>query len=365
MTRFLPDLTYFSSNLVGIYSIGALFFMGALITLSLWSYIKSNIKRENCLFWACACLLVAFTTLRPMGIARDDLAGYVAWGSGICPFLECFQPIQSSRDWVWYFLVSILKSFLTSERAILALSGIGVSVQLLIIYRLCRNKLLSLTLFTPLIYLYYDFTLLRAGLALTAFFTGFYFLVNSRKVLGSLALLGNYLFHSQGIFSIGIVPFQQIAKYKHISIAIILLLVGCIYLEWTPSFNQLSFLSKYESTPYWGQYQAGLFTTEKLFPAAHLLIVAYAILILLPNKPYPGSIVIEQYALASILLAVFLSWLFAPIHAMQTRLFDFYLAPLVFIVGNLRLTRITLAATLGLATLLYIRMELLHNWIIG
>lgn len=266
MTRFLPDLTHYSSHLVGIYSLGALFFVGLLTTFSLWCYIKSYVKLEKYLFWICACVLVIFSAFRPMGIARDDLVGYVSWASEICPLMDCLQPIQSSRDWAWYFLVSALKSFQTGERAVLMLSGIGVLIQLIIIYRLCRNKLLALTLFIPLLYLYYDFTLLRAGLALTVFFIGFYFLVNSRNILGSAVLLGNYFFHSQGIFSIGIIPFQRIAKYKLISITIISLLISCIYLEWTPSFDQLSFLSKHESTPYWEQYQAGLFTTERLFP---------------------------------------------------------------------------------------------------
>lgn len=364
MTQFSPDLIRFVGHLGGIYSLGFLCFFGLLIILSIWHFIRSDAKLENRLFWVFASLLVAFSALRPMGITRDDLA-YIEIVSRVCSFIECPQLPQSTRDWGWYFMASILKSFVTGERAVLILSGIGVFIQLLIIYRLCQNKLLALTLFIPLIYLYFDFTLLRAGLALTAFFVGFYFLVNSRRVLGSLALLGNYLFHSQGIFSIGIIPFQQIAKYKHFSIALISLLISCIYLEWTPSFGQLSFLGKHESTPYWGQYLAGLFATERLFPAAHMLIIAYAIFVLLLNKALPETNTIEQYALASILLAVFLAWFFAPIHAMQTRLFDFYLAPLVFIAGNLRLTKTTLATTLGLAILLYIRMELLHNWIIG
>lgn len=365
MRQFFPDLIRLSNHLEGIYSFGALCFFGLLIIMNFLCYKRTASQLEKPLFWVFTCLLVAFSTFRPMGIARDDLMGYVGWASGVCPIMECLKPIQSSRDWAWYFLVSILKSFMSSERAVLTISGVGTFIQLLIIYRLCRHKLLALSLFIPLVYLYYDFTLLRAGSALTFFFVGFYFLVRSREILGSGILLGNYLFHSQGIFSIGIIPFRKIAKYKHISLAILILLIASIYLGWGPSNDLLSFLSKHESTHYWNQYQAGLFTIEKVFPTAHLIILFYVILILLINQSFPETSSTEQYALGSILLAASLAWFFAPIHAMQTRLFDFYIAPLVFLVGNLRLTRAMLVITLGLASLLYIRMELLHNWIIG
>lgn len=370
MNQFSPDLIRFSSHLGGIYSLGVLCFFGLLIAASIFCHKRKDSHLENLLFWGMACLLIAFTALRPMGIARDDIPGYVGWALETCSLLKaylspelCYFP---SRDWGWHFLIRLLKSFMPGESAILSVSAFGTFIQLLIIHKLCRQKLLALTLFIPLTYLYYDFTFLRASLAITSFFVGFYLLVQSQKILGSGILLGGYLFHSQGIFSIGIIPFRQVAKYRYIFIAAIFILITCIYLQWTLPFDRLSFLSKNESAAYWQQYQSGLFIDERAFPLAHLLIIGFVTTIVILNK---SSLLIdnltEQYALGSILLAVFLAWFFAPIHAMQTRLFDFYLAPLVFIVGNLRLTKITLAATLGLAILLYIRMELLHNWIIG
>lgn len=365
MTQFLPDLIHLSDNLGSFYSLGFLCFFSLLISLNLFCTARKNTHLEKRLFWVFASFLVTFSALRPMGIARDDLAGYVGWSSKICPFTECLQPIQSTRDWAWYFLVSILNSFMSSERAVLVLSGIGTLTQLFIISRFCHQKLLALALFIPLTYLYYDFTLLRAGSALTLFFIGLYFMVHSKKLLGSGILLGNYLFHTQGIFSIGVLPFSWIAKYKYISIALILCLIGCIYLQWTPPLQQLTFLSKNETQFYWGLLNEGIFSKERLFPIADLLIIAYLIFILAEDKTKISSGSIQQYALGSILLGVFLAWFFAPIHAAQTRLFDFYAAPLVFLAGNLKLNKINLFATLGLAILLYARMELIHNWILG
>ncbi|MBU3637583.1 EpsG family protein [Polynucleobacter sp. es-MAR-4] len=365
MSQFLPDLINFSGHTGGIYSWGFIYFFSLLTALSFLFTVRANTQLEKYLFWVFSCILVIFSALRPMGIARDDLAAYRWWASEICPLTECFRPMQYSRDWAWYFLVSILKSFMPGERAVLALSSIGVFIQLLIVYRLCRQKLLALTLFIPLIYLYYDFTLLRGGVALTAFFVGFYFLTRSQKIMGASVLLGNYLFHSQGIFSIGIIPFHRIVKNKYLAITAIIIFTIFIYLQWTPSFEQLSILSKNESAAYWEQYQLGLFSSERIFPLAHLLTIGYVIFILFFDQLHLENGTTEKYAIASICLAVFLAWFFAPIHAAQTRLFDFYVAPLVFLAGNLKLNKINLFATLGLAVLLYARMELIHNWILG
>lgn len=353
-----------SNNLNGLFSlVGALFFSLTFI-LSIFTYVIKNKGVENLFYWALSFLIILFTALRPLGLGRDDFV-YHQWSSQVCALAECFQFIQSPRDWGWYSLISILKSFIPSDRAPMILAAIGAFIQLFIISRLCHQKLLALALFIPLTYLYYDFTLLRAGSALTLFYVGLYFMVRSKKLLGSGILLGGYLFHTQGVFSIGVLPFSYVAKYKHISIAIILCLIGCIYLQWTPSVQQLSFLSKNEAQPYWDQFNEGSFSKERLFPVADLLIITYLIFILIADKIRISAGSIQQYALGSILLGVFLAWLFAPIHAAQTRLFDFYAAPLVFLAGNLKVNKINLFATLGLAALLYARMELIHNWILG
>lgn len=360
----MNTLSFQNFNLDGLYSQGLLYLFITLISLSLYLHYRPNHKLENNIFWICAFLLTVFTLIRPLGIARDDL-GYIEIQKNICVVLNCQGLPQVQRDWGWYILVSIFKSFIPGERAILLISGISTFIQLVIINQLCRQKLLALTLFLPLIYLYFHITLLRAGLALTVFFIAFYCLVRSKQFLGSILLLSNYFFHSQGIFSIGLILFNQIAKYKYIVIALIAVLVASIYLEWTPSFEQLLPFSKNESAPYWDQYRQGLFDNQINFPLAHLLIIGYVTFLLLFNDSTTEEISTNQLALASILLAVFLAWFFAPIHAIQTRLFDFYLAPLVFLAGNLGSSRITLWVTLLLAILLYARIEVLHNWIIG
>lgn len=319
---------------------------------------------ENYVFWFFAIILILFCTVRPMGIGRDDQA-YLEISQLKCAYFECFQLIQSSRDWIWHSLVGIIKSFESSARAPLLLSGIGAGIQLAIINRLCRHKLLALTLYIPLSFLIFDFTLLRAGLTLCCYFVGLYLIALSWRTLGSAALLSNYLVHAQGIFSIGVLPFAWIAKFRFFVAMLFMGLLACIYLQWTPNGDQLSFLARGDSAPYWFQYKAGGFNQERLFPLADVVILLYLGFILIWKPHFREHTTIERYALGSILLAVFLAWFFAPIHAIQTRLFDFYVAPLVFLAGNVKLNRYTLFATLSLAILLYIRTEFIHNWIMG
>lgn len=355
------------ANIIASFGIFSNIFLGLFVTLvaaSCFLYQRPNQKIENWIYWVCAGFLILFCALRPIGIGRDDL-GYVAMSAQKCAFFECFQIIQSSRDWMWHSLVSLMKSFVANERAPLVLSALGTGIQLMVINRLCRHKLLALTLFIPLTFLIFDFTLLRAGLTLAIYFIGLYLLAVSWRALGSTVLLSNYLFHAQGIFSIGVLPFGWLAKYRILSISLIFGLVACIYLSWTPTGDQLSFLLRGDSAAYFMQYKNGLFNQEKVFPLADIAILIYLGFILAVKQDFSESSPIERYALGSILLAVFLAWFFAPIHAIQTRLFDFYVAPLVFLAGNLRLNRYTLAATLGLAALLYTRTEFIHNWIMG
>lgn len=348
----------------GFYSAIFFVFFLTLVVACSFLYARPNPRVENVLFIAGSCFMVLFCALRPLGLGRDDMV-YIGISSGRCAFSECLQLIQSSRDWLWHSLIGVIKSFANSERALLLLSAFGAAIQLFVISRLCLHKLLALTLFIPLTYIIFDISLLRAGLALSYYFIGLYLLSTSSRMLGSTFLAGNYLAHSQGIFSVGILPFSYLAKYKAISLALILGLLVCIYLQLTPSDDLISFLNRGPSTLYWMQYKNGHFDNERIFPLANLVILIYITYIVSKNFNSPMDWGIERLAFASILLSLTLAWFFAPIHAIQTRLFDFYVSPLIFLIGNLKLTRSTLILTLILATILYIRIEFMHNWIMG
>ena len=350
------------------FSVGFLGYFIALIALSCLSYRQQNLPYEKRIYWFMGGILLLFTALRPIGLGIDD-PGYIDISKGICAFTECFKVIQAPRDWAWYALVGLLKSLMSGERAALILAALGLATQLYVIDRLCSQKVLALTLFTPLVYLLFDFTIFRAGLALSMYFWAIYLLVGQRLVAGNALLLGNFLAHSQAIFSIGLWPFHWIAKFKRIALAIIVIALLGIYLQITPNIQFLSLFVKGAAQTYVEQAKNGSFAGLKLFPALYLLLLAYlGVILAFSNTLLTQNQLsrdVSQYVLASILLALILAWFFAPIQVMQSRLLEFYFAPIVLLAGNLERNRWTFFGTIGLAILIYARMELIHNFILG
>ena len=336
----------------------------SLIGGATYIYCYPNPQRERVIFWIASLMLILFSAFRPVGLGIDD-AGYVLYTKNICSFLECFKLIQSPRDYVWFSLVGLLKSFFSGEQAILLISAAGVFIQLYCIDRLCRQKLLALILFTPLIYLLFDLTILRAGFALGWYFLAIFFLVRSKFFLGGTLLASNFLTHSQAIFSIALAPFLWLSKKRRLAIALIALCLLGMYLQITPTIDQLSLFTSASVQPYLEKAMDGGYEGENKFPVIDLLLMIYLAAIIIKEDINKFSSKLNQYIVASALLAIFLAWFFAPIHAVQTRLFDFYIAPIVFLAGNLRQNKYLFFGTIFLSILIYIRMEVIHNFILG
>jgi hypothetical protein len=352
------------SGVYGIYSWCFLGFFASLLILSTCLYLHPSPAIERRLFWLYGSALVIFTALRPLGIAIDDSA-YIEISRSICAFSECLTPIQSSRDFVWYGLVGGFKSFLEGPRAILALAAVGLALKLYVLDRLSSCKLLALTLFIPLVYLSFDFTIFRAGLALSFYFLALYLLVQKRKNWGNAILLGNGLIHTQAIFSVAVVPLHWLTKYKKVCLAVTLICLTGIYLKLTPSLAQLSYINSTPATPYLAEAMNGGFLQAPPLAITYLVLLAFTLLIIVFEKKSLIPRAINQYVIASALVAVVLAWFFAPIMTMQSRLFDFYIAPLVFLVGNLERNKWAYFGVIALAIMLYARLELLHNFILG
>ena len=94
-------------------------------------------------------------------------------------------------------------------------------------------------------------------------------------------------------------------------------------------------------------------------------MLGYLVLIVSIQGVEHTSMRLLRFVVASALMGTFFAWFFTPIHDIQMRLFDFYIAPLVFIAGNLKRNKYLFMATITLAALLYIRYEVMHDYIIG
>lgn len=319
-------------------------------------------RYDRPLFWLIGLALVVFAVLRPIGLARDDMA-YVAIIDGLCPHGDCTKGSPITRDYIWYYLIKLGLSFQPgSLRVALVLCGFGIMLKLFIIDQLCRQRLLALLLFIPLCYVQYDLTQLRAGLAISWMMVGIYFLVRS-WVFGAVALGSNFTVHSQAIFAPGLLSYRLFGLSRWIlplgSIALLILLYSGAH----PTLRTLDWLRVIiDKFPDYAGVLISGYPLIKPFPWAYLLIVVYGVALC---ASMTQCLKLTRIVSAALFLGIALAWFFAFNPTIQGRFFEFYVIPLVFLAGNVGQSKIKAVATLLLAIFLYLRLELLHDWILG
>lgn len=349
------------------FTMTAFCFMGLLLVIALSTSLSQSVHRERIdrsLFWVFGLVLVAFAVLRPVGLARDDLT-YVEILKALCPDGDCAKGAPIVRDYVWYGLVRLGLPYRSgSLHVALALSGLGLCIKLYVIDRLCHQRLLALLLLIPLSFIQYDLTQLRAGLASSWMMLGVYWLVRSKVLLGGTALLSNFAVHSQAILSPGLLTYRLFGFSRWILPAGILVLLGLLYGGIYPSASILNWLGLVNGTvPYYASMQAGGYVGVKVFPWGYFLILGCGIWLFFTAPEEQRKI--ANIVAAGLFLGTLLAWFFAIIPTMQTRLFEFYALPLVLLAGNVGHSRLKMAVTCISAIVLYLRLELLHDWILG
>lgn len=349
--------------LAGSYSQAGIIYLLLLIATAVVNHVTFSGRSNRLLFWIFGFILVGFTLFRPMAIGRDDIA-YIGIGDKVCPILDCLAPVSSGRDWVWYNLISIMRSVTNVSQALLTVAALGLFMKLWVIDRLCQQRLLALTLFFPLIYLQYDLTQLRAGLAMSWFFLAVYFLVKNRPVAGSSFLFTNFLVHSQAVFSPGVLSYRFLDKHI-IPVWILMgLLVALACASWVPSLKLLELIGVTKFAPsYYQEVVTGSTNSVKAFPLGYLLILGYAAYLVTTIQS--ENVQLGAIVTASFLVGITVAWFFAQIPAIQSRVFEFYCAPLVLLAGNVVNSRIKIFVTIIASTTLYLRLELLNDWILG
>lgn len=349
------------------YTVAALSYMGLLLVAALSAPLIHYVHRkgiERGLFWVFGFVLCAFAILRPSGLALDD-PSYVEILNALCPVGDCSNGLPIVRDYVWFWLVSLgLPYWPGSLDVALLLSGLGVFIKLFVIDRLCRQRLLALLLLVPLSFIQYDMTQLRAGFASAWMMLGIYWLVRSRVLLGRLTLLSNFMVHSQAIFSPGLLAYRLLRLRPWIFPSYTVILLVLIYIGLCPDSSMLSWLGlQAESATYFAGLQEGNYDGIKAFPWGYLPILSYGVWLWFASAEEHKKI--SNLVAASLLLGLTLAWFFAIIPVIQTRLFDFYALPLVFLAGNVGNSRLKMVLTCLLALVLYLRLELVQDWILG
>lgn len=315
-------------------------------------------------FWIFGSGLFLFTLARPLSLARDDIA-YLDIAQSICDINECGLLIQGHRDWFWYLSMAVFKAFLSNGRSLMALASVGVAIKLLVIDQLCKQRLLALVLLIPLTYIQYDFTQLRAGFAISWYFIAVLFLIQNKTWLSGSFLATNFLLHSQALPSILLLPFTWLNQRQWVLPIIMVGFLALIYTGLFPSFElmQQLHIAKSGAGAYLAMNASGEYINVKIFPLGYLPILAFGLWLCWGNHPQKDRL--SRVVGASILLAMFLAWLFSFNPTIQTRMFEFYIAPLVLLAGNIGSKKAKLVGTLVLSGILYLRLEWLHDWILG
>lgn len=335
--------------------------------LTVWVFLSQRIDKDShdrFLFWLFGLGLVAFAMFRPAGLARDDLA-YTEILKALCPSEGCQQGTQIVRDYVWYAMVKAgLFLWPGGLRLALLFSGLGVLIKLYVIDQLCRDRLLAMLLLIPLCYLQYDLTQLRAGFALSWMMVGVYFLVRTKKILGAAVLFSNFTVHSQAIFSPGLLAYRLFNWLRWLLPVGSVLLLLLIYLGLHPSPATLAWLGVMpETASYYQEMKAGGFSGVKVFPWAYLLILGYGIWCCTTAQSEERTL--ASIASAGLMTGLLVAWFFVVVPTIQTRVFEFYSVLLVLLAGNARGSRTMMLMTVALALILYLRIELIHDWILG
>lgn len=251
------------------------FFIGIVITL----YVHyENPKLDRGIFLALGVSLLIFTLCRPLPLSRDDNA-YIVIAESICAVNDCGVTFQGDRDWLWYFGISLLKSVTSNEHALMTLAAISVAIKLFIIDRICKQKLVALILLIPLIYIQYDFTQLRAGLAISWYFIGILFLINHKPLLSGSFMGSNFLLHAQALPSIALLPTAWANRQRWFLPSLVTLFTCLIYAGLFPtlSFMERVHIINTGANIYLAMTASGEYANVKVFPLGYLPILTYAL----------------------------------------------------------------------------------------
>lgn len=323
---------------------------------------------EMVAYWILALLMVAFAAYRPIGIARDDLA-YLEIYNGICPTLSCNQWLQGSRDWGWYSLVGVLKSFVADPRVMLWLGAVGLLVKFGVIYRVSRHPLLALVLFTGVFYQVLDLTAWRIALASTVFMVGLWLLIEGRKPLGWLVTLSCGIFHKQALLS-PLVLFGPLLQRRFFWLplfalpALILMLLG--YLIDVPALLQKlasESISRFAIEQGLDAYMAGNYSGWRILP-----VVFYPLLVLcgwLAWDAFHSNRRLYGYSAAALIASCWVLWAFASLPIAQVRFFEFLILPVVFLAGSCRYDWWRFVGVTFVSGLFVVKYNVIHQLLTG
>lgn len=294
--------------------------------LSVWggvflSSILSLRYRMKFLYWGLVALLVYVAAFVAPENSRDAVA-----------YLDYYRSIMSGEAVdveLSFRLISYLASFLFS-------SGIGVffiyaflsvPIKAFVIWKLSPYPFLSLLAYASYVFLLYDYTQIRAGLAASFIFLAFYFYVCCSRYKMLFAICVACFFHvSAVVFLVSVVLFF-LGNYLLVSMGLLLLALVVLFINTLfPGGDIVTFLGALDFTGktalYLSLQKEGVFSDISLL--RRFSPVFYCLIPLFLHLVYVGRDRLILLYFQMLCLGVFVFSLFSSVPALAYRLSDYF-----------------------------------------
>lgn len=352
-----------------------LYWVGMLVACAtLWILESRHGKQykalESSLFWLFGLAMLAFMVLRPIGIARDDLA-YLEIFKTICPSLTCDQWLQGARDFGWYSSVGLLKSVVSDPGVMLWLGAAALLVKLAVLYSLTKRPLVVLLLYTGLYYQVQDLTAWRVSLALACFMLVIWLVVRTRHYWNAWALFVCGVFHKQAFVAPLILVGVLLRNHCLLLTALCLIPIGMLVLGFYPPLHLISsqigggvkeIAFSQGLGPYVGAKLAGAYAGWRQAP-----VVVYPQILLtlwLLIKARSDNEKLDGMLTGCLVMGCLFLWGFASLPDAQVRFFEFFMVPTVLLVGVRRLSGVEFAGVVFVSGLVVAKYNIVHQLIV-
>lgn len=317
-----------------------------------------------------AVIIMALCFLKIYGSAPDDY-NYLDIFRRECINTECESNFLSSRDLFWFYSVDLFK-VLGLPTAIKLIATIALAIKLWVVYKLSHNKIFGLAAYFVINYFIHDLIQYRVGLAEMFLFLSVYFIARNKKFYSTASLFATPFCHLQAL------PSPLLLLYKKVSIKFIGILISVLMLFTLLGLYPNAFFLKEIIASIWegaitptsdiGKYiylsEIDIYDNYSSL-ALSVIVLGFSLIYIfyrpLINPKFINSNVI-RFSLFSCFSAFIACYFFASIPDMQNRFFEFFIAPIVFIFGNLKKSTESLLILMFTLVSLWIKYHFLQSF---
>lgn len=304
-------------------------------------------RADKLLFVIYGVVLSVVCVLKPFGTSPDD-GGYKEFLEENCLGFACTQRDDTSRDFLWFYLVSLVNVF-DGFFAIKLVSAVALIVKLFVIYKLTKRKIVALTVYVALFYFLHDLTQYRVSLAVSFYMLMIYFLTIPKVAYSLVPLTLSFFAHVQAVPS-ALMLANQTNRFRakpYLYCFALLIILAAFSLS--PNIEDYTYLWRYASgeqydpNSAYGKYiylaEEGAFQNWRAVPVTAILLFVSLLFLRTDSDKTTNSFRSDRILRSSFfsLAIAFLSiWAFPAIPDMQQRFYEFFAVPIVFIFGNMR-----------------------------